>query len=177
MARCVPTQAALAYQSGMRARFPLMVPWGICGHCTISRTNTFSQHAYGNACDLHPPTKAYGDAAYRYALANRERFGIVTLCWYGQGGCTTGHRDHIHADFVPHRTGDPPAPCGHGAPDGTTPLPRERPEPNLNTLAAALLYAVDPHNWVRVGETVAGAALMVIGIYLLLRESDILPTY
>jgi hypothetical protein len=40
-----------------------------------------------------------------------------------------------------------------------------------------LLYAVDPHNWVRVGETVAGAALMVIGIYLLLRESDILPTY
>jgi len=162
----------------MRAQFPLLVPWGECGHCTISGTNTWSQHAYGNACDLHPPTKAYGDAAYRYALSNRERFGIVTLCWYGQGGCTTGHRDHIHADFAPHRTGDPPPPCGHGAAEGETPIPRRPPFeafPDARRIAAALLFAVNPHNWLRVGEVLGGAALAAIGVYLLLRESDVLP--
>jgi hypothetical protein len=42
----------------------------------------------------------------------------------------------------------------------------------LETIAAVFLFLTNPHNWVRIGEVLAGAVVMVIGLLTLIRDTE-----
>lgn len=104
----MPTKAALKYRGDMLLHFPLLVDWGITNCRHIAGSTSWSQHAWGNAVDLHPLTKSYGDKAYAYVQANAARLSVAHLLWQ-----VPDHYDHIHADFNPQGVGTPP--CAGGA--------------------------------------------------------------
>jgi extensin-like protein len=105
-----PTLAAQAYVDEMRWRFPLAPNLGIysCRHINHEPSMGWSEHSWANAVDLGTPTKAFGDAMYRYARENSSRLRIAHLLWQ-----VPNHYSHIHADFLPSHDGQVP-PCARG---------------------------------------------------------------
>lgn len=70
----------------------------------IAGSWTYSQHAWGNALDIFPISKAEGDRIYAWYRDNRN---VRTALWWRKD-----HYDHIHLDFWPYGIYTPP--CARG---------------------------------------------------------------
>lgn len=82
----------------------------------ISGSSTWSQHAWGNALDLHhvdwpyevsDRNKAFLDPIHRWLKTYRKELSIRTMLWQ-----TRHHFDHIHIDGWPKGYGQPPCDGG-----------------------------------------------------------------
>jgi hypothetical protein len=103
----------------INVRFPSIADLGIYNRRHIAGTNTWSQHAWGNAIDLtsprwygprvswNPMHMAYMDNVCTWLQANRLELGIDRILWR-----TTNHYDHNHTQFTPRQTGTPPVITG-----------------------------------------------------------------
>ena len=80
----------------------------------IAGSDTLSEHAYGNALDLHPKNgdKTIGDRVQQCLLQNRSALQISSIIWnrkiwsprknYAERTYTgdNPHTDHVHVDFI-----------------------------------------------------------------------------
>lgn len=81
---------------------------------TIGGSDTLSEHAYGNALDIHPINgdKSIGDRLQQYLLDNRSVLQIACIIWnrkiwsprknFAERPYTgqNPHTDHVHVDFI-----------------------------------------------------------------------------
>ena len=75
------------------------------------RSSSWSEHAWGNAADIHVTSKAQGDEIYRWLITNKTRLSLATICWRDHGGCNAAdHQTHIHVAGAPKHPGQTP-PC------------------------------------------------------------------
>lgn len=128
----------------------------------ISGTGTRSQHSYGNALDLFGPGNQL-EAIYQYFNRARADYSVKTLCYRGRGGCSTGHYDHVHIDFHPAMTG----PCGQGTSTGSSGTGSNAPEEAKEPVGPWYERVMAGSTWVRMGQAIAGAVVLVLGLYLL----------
>lgn len=78
----------------------------------IRRSDRWSQHAWGNALDLHGDGDTLGVLA-NWLEAHAAEFSIRNVCYFDRGPCNRAdHRNHIHVDFNPRGIGTPP--CAGG---------------------------------------------------------------
>lgn len=97
------TARAKAIVVPLWTEFPSLQYWG-CYNCRhIAGSSSWSEHAWADAVDVHPPTMAYGDRVYHWLMAHKAEFGITRVLWR-----VTGHFDHLHIDFDPDHSGTPP---------------------------------------------------------------------
>lgn len=83
----------------------LWLNWGIKVCRYIGDSWTISQHAYGNALDVHPTSMVSGDHIFnllRDAKAGEGANHIGTVLWR-----VSGHYDHLHIEGNPALTGSP----------------------------------------------------------------------
>lgn len=80
----------------------------------VAGSDSLSEHAYGNALDIHPKNgdKSIGDQLQKYLLDNRSRLQISTIIWnrkiwsprknFAERTYTgqNPHTDHVHVDFI-----------------------------------------------------------------------------
>lgn len=100
---------AARYMAVIRTVFGNL-PMGTIARRNIKGTNTWSQHAFGNAVDVMTGT----NTALRQAVANFSNVHRVLLSiahlladpWYPSP--LSNHYNHVHADFNPQGTGTPP---------------------------------------------------------------------
>jgi hypothetical protein len=92
--------------------------WGVFNCRNIAGTHTPSQHAWGNAWDIHPHSMGVGDAIARFLRESRNRDVVAQVLWR-----VPDHYDHIHVSGRPMKVGKPPCMGGAGPGDSTT---RER---------------------------------------------------
>lgn len=69
----------------------------------IANTNTWSQHSWANAPDIHVQSLADGDIIYAWLVQNKAALGIRNILWR-----VTNHYDHLHVDVWPKGVGTPP---------------------------------------------------------------------
>ncbi len=113
------TRTREALQQNFPGRLKISSNVGVCRK--IKHSESYSQHSWGNALDIYG-TAEHLARAHSFLLANRDALSINTLCYNGEGGCTTDHKDHIHADFWPKGLNVPPCAGGQStyqAKDGT----------------------------------------------------------
>lgn len=164
---------------------------------SIAGTNPprWSQHAYDNAADLFG-SAADLERAFRFLDGRRATLNIYELCYRGRGGCTTPHNDHLHVSAHPKGTGTPPCAGGTSRPPtggGVTvspvilpPTPFVGPLDELvgkadeigddlqavrRYLRLLLRWLSQPSSWRRVGLVAAGVLLVVIGVWLIIRDT------
>ena len=98
------TPACRTFRSEVFDRYPLVTDLGYYNRRKIAGTQTWSQHAWGNAQDLGGDIQRL-DLVAIWLDANRSRLKIRTLLWR-----VANHYDHIHIAFNPKQTGRPPYP-------------------------------------------------------------------
>jgi hypothetical protein len=104
------TAAAANYMAVIKKNFPQISGYGTIAIRNIAGTNTWSQHAYGNAIDV----MTGASAALRQAVAffsnqYRRMLSIAHLLadpWFASP--RGDHYNHVHADFFPQYGGTPP---------------------------------------------------------------------
>lgn len=100
-----------AYTSDVLSRFSGTSNGGVQECRKIANSNTWSQHAWGNAVDVMVPNLATGDRVYAWTLANKSRYGLGSVLWR-----VKDHYDHVHVEGLPKQTGTPP--CASGGSTG-----------------------------------------------------------
>lgn len=98
------THPCRLFRAEVFERWPQLVDLGYYNRRKIAGTQTWSQHAWGNAQDLAGPTQ-YLDLVAVWLSTHKTRLKIRTLLWR-----VPDHYDHIHVDFTPKQTGTPPYP-------------------------------------------------------------------
>lgn len=63
----------------------------------------WSQHAWGNAPDIHVDNLRDGDVIFGWLVSNKEALGIRQILWR-----VSGHYDHLHVDVWPKGVLVPP---------------------------------------------------------------------
>ena len=122
------TASALAHRTEVRRL------WGATlshvGTCNVRPIDNdpskgWSQHAYCNANDFHGNPITLQMIA-TWSVAGARRWGVATVIWnrriwsyhWGEWRVYTGdnpHTDHVHVDYLPRYTGNPPGfPVGQG---------------------------------------------------------------
>lgn len=165
----------------------------------ISGTNRPSQHSFGNAMDYYPSTSDEAakakrgervpslEALYDFLVRNKGSLPIAVVCYYGRGGCTTSHPDHVHVDGKPHvssvQTGgkaqEPGGIMGYvddiqGAFDatleGTPGGIQDIDVPVISTVGELIQLVGTGELWVRVGFVVGGFLAVGAGVYFIAKE-------
>lgn len=98
------TEPCRLARADLFAQFPALIDGGYYNRRKIAGTQTWSQHAWGNATDLFGE-RALLDATAKYCRDNKTRLRINNILWWQRD-----HYDHIHLDFIPKQTGTPPLP-------------------------------------------------------------------
>ena len=80
---------------------------GVYNRRKIANSNTWSQHAWGNAWDIGVRSVTLGNqiVAYLRAEDRAGRLSVGTILWQ-----VPDHYDHIHVEGAPKKTGTPPLP-------------------------------------------------------------------
>jgi hypothetical protein len=130
-----------------------------------------SDHPKGLALDFMTFSKEKGDATVAYVIANASRLGVTYVIYWGriwQGGTwkrydgPSPHIDHVHVSFSESASGSGPSTTPVGLPG----LPNIPLIGDLEELAGIL---TDPEKWKRAGLMALGAAVVVGGIFALVR--------
>ena len=104
------TAAAANYMATIKKNFPQISGYGTVAVRTIAGTNTWSQHAYGNAIDVM--TGASGALRQAVAFFSNQYRRILSIAhlladpWFASP--RGDHYNHVHADFFPQYGGTPP---------------------------------------------------------------------
>lgn len=108
MATQFPNEAHLkTVLSVLKSEFPKGSNGGISVVKKISGSNTWSQHAWGNAVDFMVPSLEYGDQVYRYVASHKTSLGVGTVLWR-----VKDHYNHLHIEGANKQRGTPPAVSG-----------------------------------------------------------------
>jgi hypothetical protein len=146
--------------------------------CTkIAGTDTWSQHAWGNAID-YVGSPAELERLFQWA---RLQLGVGTVCYRGRGGCTTAHDDHIHIDMLPRFGGTPPCAKGTYQPSfayaqiaGAGAMVDAVVKP-ITSVIDFLQLLLNPQTWLRILWFVGGLALLIMGTVAFAKEFGITP--
>lgn len=139
-----------------------------------------SDHPKGLALDyMIGKDLSKGDQIAAYLLQNAAIYNITYLIWKqriwkadeaskgwqameDRGSPTANHYDHVHASFKANIT---IRETGNGIlPD--IPNPLDDVKKTLEGIKAAIDFATDSHNWLRVGMFAGGVALMLVALVL-----------
>jgi len=88
----------------MAAKFPGIQTGGVWNRRKIAGTNTWSQHAWGNAIDLYDSAGGHNKAYLDEVAAWLERQPETRLVLWQ----VKSHFDHIHYETNPKKSGTPP---------------------------------------------------------------------
>jgi hypothetical protein len=104
------TAAAANYMAVIKKNFPQITGYGTIAVRNIAGTNTWSQHAYGNAIDVMTgASTAMRQAVAFFSNQYRRILSIAHLLadpWFRSP--LGDHYNHVHADFFPQYGGTPP---------------------------------------------------------------------
>jgi hypothetical protein len=104
------TAAAANYMAVIKKNFPQITGYGTIAVRNIAGTNTWSQHAYGNAIDVMTgASTAMRQAVAFFSNQYRRILSIAHLLadpWFASP--LGDHYNHVHADFFPQYGGTPP---------------------------------------------------------------------
>lgn len=151
----------------------------------IAGTDDPSEHSFGNALDIFGPKGTLLTLAEELNK-NRAKWDIKVLCYDPGVGrkydhCTTKHDDHIHADFGPHCGGNIPANgnandlvtrCNDYQNSKGGPVGGEAPGGILGGIVESLLAPLENY-FVRGALIVGGAVLGVIGVVLIIKDTEL----
>jgi hypothetical protein len=102
----------------------------------IADSNTWSQHAWGNALDIQPVDRAQGDRIAAYLRSNGGSLNVGGVLWW-----VKDHYDHVHVEGMPKQTGTPP--CAGGPKAALEKVPEGSGLPEwLQGAAAGSLFGV-----------------------------------
>lgn len=104
--------------------------WGVFVCRNISGTSTPSQHAWGNAWDIHASTGLL-DVIARFLRSERMEPWVYQVLWR-----VADHYDHIHVDGRPYQHGVPPC-MGNGGGQRDGHARRRVPLPEVGELISA----------------------------------------
>lgn len=142
-----------------------------------ARPDLTSDHPAGLALDFMVYSdRVKGDAIANYVQANYARLSVKYVIWRqriwnplrasegwrimpDRGSITANHFDHVHVSFNDQAGSLLPA---INIPNPLAPLGDA--VKALQSLGAVLKFLTDSHNWLRVGEFILGAMLIISGI-------------
>lgn len=152
----------------------------------IADSSTWSQHAWGNAIDVYPASTEQGWLIFEWAVANKTRLSLSTICWQDRGGCDPNdHRDHVHIAGSPKMVGTPPcvqasgsrslgdilfsgdaSDFGIGGPLGAVSNAAE----SITSIVDFLKLLTEPETWLRVAWFIGGVGLTAGGVAMFMKE-------